>query len=599
MTGTTQAQRVDSILADMLCLPTAAHPLPQSARGRLTRRVVAGAAEFLDDSRIVEQVEQWRAADRAVKGPGGRQPTLTDRASLVVLLALVLAGEDPLISRVAEAISCRLHTDSRTMLGLPPVQHLSESAIYHRVYRSLHRFVQVIDSAPGTPGKRLTYQQVQQIKAQRDRDQQGVKHQRLLWVTNQLLETSFRRIPEEMRNAWNGSIAVDATVVPVFGKSGSPTKTQLRERPGLLMSPEIDAAWYHRDADHRDTPDGRGRRNPKSIFGYEAHLAVMSRDTPKRDPNFPLLVLAMSVDRPAGRVAENALTMAQSIVRRGHPSGMFIGDRAYFPNPRAANLQLPLRELGYTICGDYKVTELGIQGQSRGALLLEGSWYCPSIPQILIDATKDFRTKRIDEEQYRKLIGQRVKYAFRRKDGKVTGKGVYFCPARGPRATAACPLAQPATGPVTLTISSKRPATTILNLPAHPDKCCTNLESVSLDDTDEHIAKYRQHFAYESPEWVAMYRRPRNTIEGYNALTKSPTDENLAEPARRRVRGLAFQTLLIAVLITATNIRKIGAFIEKTERGDHNPTSPRRGRPSTRRSYLPDPQAPPLVTPAA
>lgn len=67
---------------------------------------------------------------------------------------------------------------------------------------------------------------------------------------------------------------------------------------------------------------------------------------------------------------------------------------------------------------------------------------------------------------------------------------------------------------------------------------------------------------------VSMYRRPRNPIEGYNALTKSPTDENLAEPARRRVRGLAFQTLLVAVLITATNIRKIGAFLAKTERSE-------------------------------
>lgn len=599
MTGTdSDVEHIEGTLADILCLPTPEHPEGGSRRGRLNHRVVRGAAEVIDASGIATQVQEWREQDRATaeKGKGGRPALVSERTCLIILLALVLTGEDPLISRVTEVLQHRLQSPSRDLLGLPRVHSGSEQATYHRVHRALRRFVAVIDSAPGSTGRRLTHDEVTQIRAGRDRAEQDVKHARLLAVTNNLLETTYQVVPTAIRNRWVGNLAVDATVVPVFGKGGSPTAAAPDSNPLPKYSPEFDAGWYHREADHRDSLDGRGRRNAKSIWGYEAHLAVMARNSAAQDPDFPLLVLGMSVDKPAGRVAENALTILRSIAERGHSAGMLIGDRAYFPGAKAEKLQLPARELGYTLCGDYRNDQLGIQGQSHGALLIEGGWYCPSIPQPLIDATRDYRAKTIDEDTYRVRIERRHQFAFRRKDSTIRGDGVYVCPARGTGATASCPIA---TGGA-VGLGMPRIRTLVPNPPQHPDRCCTNTTSVTLADTELGIAKYRQDLPYAGPEWAAMYSRPRNTIEGYNALAKSPTEANLAEPGRRRVRGRSIQTLLIAILITATNFRKIHAYLRsKSTPPTSSATAPRRGRPSTRTSYLPDPGGPPLVTPAA
>lgn len=586
MSTTTEAAHIEATLADVLCLPTATHP-GGSRRGRLNARVIKGAAGIVDASGIIEAVATWRTEDKGSQGRnlGGRPALVSERVCLIILVALVLSGEDPLITRVAEALQHRLQTPSRDLLDLPRVHQGTERATYHRVYRALKRFVAVIDSAPGATGRRLTQDQVQQIVQGRDPQEQGVKHQRLLWVTNQLLETTYRALPGEVRRRWNGNLAVDATVVPVFGKAGSPTAAILRTQPNKRFSPEFDAGWYHREADHRDPLDGRGRRNAKSIWGYEVHLGVMTRNAPAQDPDFPLLVLAMSVDKPAGRVAENALTMLQSVAERGHPAGMLIGDRAYLPGPKAEKLQLPARELGYTLCGDYRTDQLGVQGESRGALLIEGGWYCPSIPQPLIDATKDLRAGTIGEDTYTARIARRRQYAFRRKNGETRGDGVYMCPARGSGATATCPIPNGQSGSVSLGMPTAR--TLIPNPPQHPDRCCTNTSSITLADTAPNIAKYRQDLPYAGPEWTAMYSRPRNTIEGFNAMAKAPTEANLAEPGRRRVRGRTFQTLLIAVLILATNFRKIDAYLRGQTASRH-----RRPRPCPRRGGVPGTREP-------
>ncbi|MEI2715394.1 MAG: hypothetical protein V9E98_00005 [Candidatus Nanopelagicales bacterium] len=95
--------------------------------------------------------------------------------------------------------------------------------------------------------------------------------------------------------------------------------------------------------------------------------------------------------------------------------------------------------------------------------------------------------------------------------------------------------------------------TRILNPPTDPDVCCTNSTSITIPIAPRHagnsnIAKYFQDLRYKSPEWQAVYGTLRNTIEGFNGFTKSRTEENTEEPARRRVRGYAFQTLAVAIL---------------------------------------------------
>ena len=159
------------MLADLLCLPTKKNPKRESRRGKLSHRVVRGADKFVESSGVLAEVQRWEAADHPDQDTKGGRPTVYDdrfRLVLTVLFALVFAGEDPLISRISEAVTSRLHTKSRDLLGLPPRETGSDVAVYHRVYRTLRAFIALVDSAPGTTGRRMTRAQVEAIKAARD-----------------------------------------------------------------------------------------------------------------------------------------------------------------------------------------------------------------------------------------------------------------------------------------------------------------------------------------------------------------------------------------------------------------------------------------------
>jgi hypothetical protein len=61
-----------------------------------------------------------------------------------------------------------------------------------------------------------------------------------------------------------------------------------------------------------------------------------------------------------------------------------------------ANFQLPVRALGYKPVLDYKIDQLGVQTSFGGMLQIEGAWYCPSMPEVLVSATADLRGGRIE-----------------------------------------------------------------------------------------------------------------------------------------------------------------------------------------------------------
>lgn len=104
-------------------------------------------------------------------------------------------------------------------------------------------------------------------------------------------------------------------------------------------------------------------------------------------------------------------------------------------------LQEPLKALGYRTAFDYREDQLGQQDHFGGAIQVEGNWFCPAMPQPLIDATIDHRKEDIDDDTYAKRIDQRTSYLFRRKgmpdaDGYVAMR----CPAAGVSATVSCAL---------------------------------------------------------------------------------------------------------------------------------------------------------------
>lgn len=121
---------VGQTLADLLCLPTPDEPV-QSRRGYLSDRVVRGAARLVDELGCWAWWNEWRTENNPNWQTHGGRPGSVDRQVLILLVALVVSGEPPLASRVAEALHKRLHTPMRDLLDLPRAQwQLTDDAVY-------------------------------------------------------------------------------------------------------------------------------------------------------------------------------------------------------------------------------------------------------------------------------------------------------------------------------------------------------------------------------------------------------------------------------------------------------------------------------------
>ena len=96
----------------------------------------------------------------------------------------------------------------------------------------------------------------------------------------------------------------------------------------------------------------------------------------------------------------------------------------------------------------------------------------------------------------------------------------------------------------------------VISPPTSPPKlCCQSAITIGPDVG----ARFRQDLAFGSEEWAATYAAYRNSVEGLNGFVKDTAHECLAQPGRRRVRGIAAQSLFVGILAMAANFRKIAA----------------------------------------
>ena len=228
---------------------------------------------------------------------------------------------------------------------------------------------------------------------------------------------------------------------------------------------------------------------------------------------------------------------------------------------------------------DYRADQLGIQANTGGVILAEGTWYCPALPEPLITATTSLRDQAIGRELYGQQITARAACQLKRKDGPdADGYQRLSCPATGTRPGLICPLRQASRSP-------RDGRAKVLQPPPEPPKICTQTAITIAPDIG---ARYRQDLPYGSPAWHKTYATLRNTIEGLNGYAKDPAHEALAQPGRRRVRGIAAQSIFTALLLTAANIRKIRAWRALTAPGKARITQRARRRRTSLRDYHPD-----------
>jgi hypothetical protein len=518
---------------------------------------------------LIDRSGQAPALEAALAHRTGRPRPLPVRAVLTALLCLGLDDRPLFLTEVTRLLFCQLPPAGRRLLGVPGTATTERAfqAAYRRVRYCFHQIVSVADPSALPKNRRLTEDELKARAKPMAPGQAAAARDRLEALVNALLEASVSVLSEDERAASGGGTGLDATPVPLFSRGPS-------RRTGLSAS-DPDGGWYVREGDHREREDDKGKPLRKICWALEATIAVTARP-PGAPPATPNLATGMAMTRPGEDPGGTGARVLASVAARGHKTGWLGCDRAY-TQALPERFHLPARALGYRPVMDYRDDQLGIQANTGGALLVEGTWYCPALPGSLITATAGLRDHLITRELYDQQIAARACYQLKRKDGPdADGYQRLSCPANGGHPGLMCPLRRASLSP-----RDGRPK--VLQPPAEPPRLCRQTAITIPPGTG---ARYRQDLPYASPAWHARYATLRNTIEGLNGFVKDTAHEALAQPARRRVRGIAAQSLFTALLLMAANIRKIRAW--RALAPGKTCTTQRGRRRSSLRDYLPD-----------
>jgi len=490
---------------------------------------------------------------------------------LAALACLALDDRPLFLTETTRLLFQHMSPASRRLLGVPGTATTERAflAAYRRVRYCFAAICSAMDPSALPKNRRLSEQDLAARTRKMTPAQIQAARGRLEAFINSLIEASVSVLTDEERAAFDGCTGLDATPVPLFSRGPS-------KRTGLCAS-DPDGGWYVREGDHREREDDKGKPLRKIAWALEATIAATARP-PGAPPGCPNLAIGLAITRPGEDPGGTGARVLASAAARGHKPGWLGYDRAC-TQALPERFHLPARALGYKPVMDYRADQLGIQANTGGALLAEGSWYCPALPEPLITATTRLRDHAISPGLYDQQITARRPYQLKHKDGPgADGYQRLTCPATGHHPRLICPLRQ-----ASLTPRDGRPK--VLQPPPEPPRLCTQTAITIAPDAG---ARYRQDLPYGSPAWHARYAALRNTIEGLNGYAKDTAHQALAQPARRRVRGIAAQSIFTALLLMAANIRKIRAWRALTARDKTRITRRARRRRASLRDYLPD-----------
>lgn len=579
-----------------------------TARGPIPVLTIQQAAAVIDESHLVELVELWETQDRTY--PGGRPPYLNIRATLILWLIVAIEQQPMHIRRIEDILRWRLTPKTASLLGIRHEPLAAIEAPYERARVATRRIIKLFDAYPlPTRHRRLTVAEYKKVVTdrRRNRDKLETKASRAHIFYNQLLEATYKMLPERYRPA-QITIGVDATRLRVLARGIGKARLK-RRRAHEKVSIEPDHGFYVRG--WKDQPVADDRPAKIREYALEAEFAVMTSNDPAVPDAVPFLIIAYDQHRPGVEPAVSARRLVESLEERGHSIDHFVTDQAYIPGGQPEDLQHHLRERGIKLVMNYPTTEyaLGIQAQAHGAIMVEGNWYCPSMAQHpdLINATVEYRRgNNADEEtpnlsngdrkerqrlrklRYKTLINQRTPFLVRDHDSTdAGGKTPKKCPAAGESPTVTCDLK-----PNPRSHRGDRVLMPILNRPQAPAKLCTNKLTVTFDLRDE--GKYGQYYQYGTDEWESYFGYVRSQSESANNYVKDDSTFALYAPGRRRMRGPAAQAFLQVMTVAAANLQRIRDFVlERDERAgeiEHGITPPaarsRRSRKSSAKARM-------------
>ena len=196
--------------------------------------------------------------------------------------------------------------------------------------------------------------------------------------------------------------------------------------------------------------------------------------------------------------------------------------------------------------------------------------FSPAMPKKLMDATEDFRKRKITAEQYREAIETRNRYLMRELAANNGVSRKMVCPGRKEGKMLNCSFVQ----------ASERRDAQAKRLPhvietqidtrfdGERHKCCTNKASVSIPL--ETGAKYVQtSHPYKTEAWQRDFGTFRNVIETRNDLLQNggANSAGIGDHKRRLVRGLTAAWFFTALGSMVVNIKLIDGFVYRVTHG--------------------------------
>ena len=405
----------------------------------------------------------------------GRPRPLPVRAVLTALLCLALEDRPLFLTEVTRLLFGQLPPASCRLLGVPGTAATERAflAACRRVRYCFHAIVSTADPSPLPKNRRLTEDELKARTKPMTPDQAEAARGRLEALASALLQASVSVLTQDERAASGGGTALDATPVPLFSRGPS-------RRAGLCAS-DPDGGWYVREGDHREREDDKGKPLRKLAWALEATIATTARP-PGAPPAHPGLAIGLALTRPGQDPGGTGTRVLASAAARGHKPGWLGYDRAY-TQALPGRFHLPARALGYQPVMDYRDDQLGIQANTGGAILVEGTWYCPALPEPLITATTRLRGHAITRELYGQQITARAVYQLKRKDGPdADGYQRLSCPAACTHPGLMCPLRE-------ASLSPRNGRAKVLQPPPQPPRLCRQTAITIAPDIG---ARYRQ-----------------------------------------------------------------------------------------------------------
>jgi hypothetical protein len=456
---------------------------------------LAAWEEIIDASGVAPRVE-------AVLPAGARSRQLSVRTLLAGMCLTQADGRPAHLTRVRQAL-LSLPEDDQRRLG---VLADWKDGPHRLTYRQAEYTFGLVTDALGKD------------------EPDGLPSPALQRTCDDLLEAS---VPEAFKDA-SASLAVDWSDLESFSRP--PPR-------GTSDCADPEASWGHRRNNLRHDED-------ELFFGYYLSDAVTVPD--EHGPPVPELARRMTVSSCRHDPVPAFTPVLTALPAAGIPLGDVLADSGYSHRvPR--NWASPLRQAGAALVQDLHPCDRGPRGTHAGAVIANGSLYCPKTPRTLLELAPLSRAATHDTK---------TAEAARYKLGRLTsddedGYHRVQCPAAAGKIR--CPLRPPS-----MLLNRDRPE--ILAPPQDPQACCTR-QTVTVPP--HVLAKTAQKHDYPSAAWRRSYARRTGAERGF-ATAKDPASNTTAR-GWCRLTGLTPLMLFTAVLLVVRNQRILAAWDARQE----------------------------------